>query len=126
MEDPSTRRRVLGGTLIALWTVNLATVALLAFVLLVFLPKMAMAFADFGTKLPEVTVLALRASQAPGLVVAGLALFLAAQYVGVSAWPEGRAVVLLVGTVFLLILVVAIAFAVFLPYVELVNSVAGT
>ena len=125
MEESSAHRPMLSGSLMALWVVNLATVALLAFVLLVFLPKMAAAFADFGTKLPEVTVLALRASQAPTLVIAGLALFVAVQYLGVSAWREGRAVVLLVGTVFLLVLVVALAFAVFLPYVELVNSLSG-
>jgi type II secretory pathway component PulF len=125
IEDSPARRQRYVGSLIALWTVNLATAALLAFVLLVFLPKMGAAFADFGTKLPAVTVLALRASQAPSLVVAVLALFVAVQYLGVSAWREGRAVVLLVGTVFLLVFVVAIAFAVFLPYVELVNSLSG-
>ena len=68
IEDSPARRRLFGGSLIAMWVVNLATVALLAFVLLVFLPKMAVAFADFGVKLPGVTVLVLRASQAPTLI----------------------------------------------------------
>jgi len=124
-EDLTDRRRTMGGALIALWTVNLATVALLGFVLLVFLPKMAAVFADFGTKLPKVTLVAVRVSQSPTLVVAVLALFLAVQYLGVSASREGRGVILLVGTLFVFVLVVAIAFAVFLPYVELVNSVSG-
>jgi amino acid transporter len=124
-EDLTNRRRTMGGALIALWTVNLATVALLGFVLLVFLPKMAAVFADFGTKLPKVTLVAVRVSQSPTLVVAVLALFLAVQYLGVSASREGRGVILLVGTLFVFVLVVAIAFAVFLPYVELVNSVSG-
>ena len=124
-EDLTDRRRTMGGALIALWTVNLATVALLGFVLLVFLPKMAAVFADFGTKLPKVTLVAVRVSQSPTLVVAVLALFLAVQYLGVSASREGRGVILLVGTLFVFVLVVAIAFAVFLPYVELVNSISG-
>jgi hypothetical protein len=108
-----------------LWGVNFASLGLVAFVLLVLVPKMAAAFADFGMKLPAVTVIVLQVSQSPVLVLAGLGLIAAAEIVLVRMAGGARHAVLVVATLLEVGLVIVLACAVFLPYVELMNSLSG-
>lgn len=106
--------------------VNIAGLALLGFVLLVLLPKMAMVYADFGTQLPAVTGILLKVSQARAAVLMGLGLFIAAQVAMAKSARRGGYAVLVAGTLIEIVLVVVVACAVFLPYIELINAVAGS
>ena len=127
MTESQLRTRGTGGAALGvLWGVNFASLGLVAFVLLVLVPKMAVAFADFGMKLPAVTVIVLQVSQSPVLVLVGLGLIAAAQIVLARMAGGARRVMLVASTLLQVVLVIVLACAVFLPYVELVNSVAGS
>lgn len=106
--------------------VNLAALALLGVVLLVLLPKIAVAYADFGTSLPPVTAVMLKVSQARAAVLLGLGLLLVGQVALGNIAGRGRHFVLLVAALLEIVLIVAVAFVVFVPYVELINSIAGS
>jgi hypothetical protein len=125
-EGPSGRRGAGGAVFGALLGVNFAALVLLGGVLLVLLPKMAAAYAAFGTPLPAVTGILLQVSQARAAVLMGLGLLLAGQVTLARVAGRGRHVVLLVGVLVEIVLVVAVAFAVFVPYVELINSISGS
>ena len=109
-----------------LWGVNFASLGLLAFVLLVLVPRLALAFADFEVKLPSITVTMLQVSRSPGLVLIALGLFAAAEVAVVRLVGGGRRFVLIAGAALQIAIIIAIACAVFLPYVELLNSLSGS
>lgn len=109
-----------------LWGANFAALGMVAFVLLVLVPRMAVAFADFGMDLPGVTVIVLQVSKSPVLVLVGLGLIAAAQVVLARMAGGARHVVLVAATLLEIILVIVVGSAVFLPYFELLNSLSGS
>ncbi|MGQ9650497.1 MAG: hypothetical protein ACUVXJ_10330 [Phycisphaerae bacterium] len=104
--------------------VNLAALALLGVVLLVVVPKMAVVYEDFGTSLPPVTAVMVKMARARGAVLLGLGLLLAGQLALGNIAGRGRHLVLLVGSLLEMVLIVAVAFVVFVPYGELINSIS--
>lgn len=127
MNEQQAGGRTRGGAVFGmLFGVNVVALVLLGVVLLVLLPKMAAVYADFGTRLPAVTATMVQVSQAPAAVVMGLGLLLAGQMALARLAGRGRHVVLFAGTLLEVVLIVVVAFAVFLPYVELINSISGS
>lgn len=127
MSEQEAGRRTRGGAVFGmLFGVNLAALVVLGVVLLVLLPKMAAVYADFGTRLPALTATMVQVSQAPAAVVMGLGLLLAGQMALARLAGCGRHLVLFAGTLLEVALIVVVAFAVFLPYVELINSISGS
>jgi hypothetical protein len=124
MNDGASQRTLKAGALV-LWAVNLTAVTLLAVTLLVLVPKMTTVFADFGTRLPGITVAILTLGHSPVVVLIGLGWLLAVQGVAYAYSGNGRSLVLTGITLLVVLLVLGIALAVGLPFVELVNSSSG-
>lgn len=119
------KRRSGGAALGVLWGANFACLGLVAFILLVLVPRMAQAFADFGVRPPARAVMVFRISQSPALVLVGLALIAAAQIALARIASGAGRIVLFTSTLLEIVLVVAVASAVLLPYAELLNSVSS-
>ena len=110
------------------FVIAIGMMAILAAVLLLVIPRIETVYADFGVKLPMVTAIILDASRflrtpigwAFGILIAGV--------VGVvfAVLPiKGRWLRLLVMTI-LALLVIALALALFMPMISLIESISGS
>jgi hypothetical protein len=120
--SPSENRVVL----VVCWVVDIAALLLLGFVLLAVVPKMTQVFADFGTRLPTMTVAVIRLASSPTQVMIGLVSYLGAQVALVTLSREGRSLILLLFTAVSVVLVVVISIFLYLPFIEIVNAVSGS
>jgi hypothetical protein len=108
------------------WTANVSAMTLLAFALLVFVPRMAIMFADLGLRPPDETAILFALCRSPAGVIGGMMFLLLVQMLAYTQFADARSLVLIVFTVLALLAVSGIVLALGLPLLDPLNSVVGS